>query len=179
MRELETDMSETPNAPVKDLLSTGYFYEELKNHIKSTESKEMDLVAFNRDFVLPCLIRKSTSYKMPGQINRARILNLAVKFLSNVNDGELTETILTLKKVAESEVQASGKEISATDEPARAQCCRQRLESAQYLGKLLTSIIKMFKLAPIVEKRDHSDEQNDSVGDSIKSYWELSILPAM
>ena len=46
-------MCETPSAPVKDLLSTGYFYEELKNHVKSTESKEIDLVSFSRDFAVP------------------------------------------------------------------------------------------------------------------------------
>jgi len=170
-------MSETPNASVKDLLSTGYFYEELKNYMKSTESKEIDLVSFNRDFALPYLIGKSASYKGPGQTNRARILNLAVKFLGNVNDGELTETIFALKKVAESEVQVSEKEISTTDEPARARSCRQRSESAQSLGKLLTSIIKMFRLPHIVGKGDKPDEEHDSVEDSIKSYWELSIPP--
>ncbi len=172
-------MSETPNAPVKDLLSTGYFYEELKNYIKSTESKEIDLVSFNRDFALPYLIRKCASYKGPGQINRVRILSLAVRFLSNVNDGELTETIFALKKVAEFEEEINEREIYTTDQPDRAQFCRQRSESAQSLKKLLTSIIKMFRLAQIVDKRDKSDKEIDSVEDSIMSYWEMSMLPAI
>ncbi len=171
-------MSETPNAPIKDLLSTGYFYEELKNYMKSTESKEIDLGSFNRDFAVPYLIKKSESYKGPAQTNRARIVNLAVKFLSNVDDDELAETIFALKKMAESEVEVNEKEIRTTDRPAGVQSCRQRSESAQFLGKLLTSIIKIFRLAQIAGKRDDSDEEHDSVGDTIKSYWQLSMLPA-
>ena len=172
-------MSETPNAPVKELLSTGYFYEELKNHIKSTESKEIDLISFSRDFAVPYLARKSASYKGPGQPNRVRILNLAVESLSNANDSELPETIFALKKVAESEVQVNEKEMCTTGQVAIAQSCRQRSESAQFLGKLLTSIIKMFKLAPIVGKGDNSDEEDDSIEGSIKSCWELSMPPAI
>ena len=171
-------MYEIPNAPVKDLLSTGYFYEELKNHIKSSASKEIDLVSFNRDFAVPYLIQKFASYKGSGQTNRARILNLAVKFLSNVNDGELTKTIFALKKVAEVEENVSEREIYTTDQPERAQSCRQRSESAQFLKKLLTSIIKMFRLDQF-DKKDKSEEGTDSVEDSIKSYWEMSMLPAV
>ena len=172
-------MCETPSAPVKDLLSTGYFYEELKNHVKSTESKEIDLVSFSRDFAVPYLVKKSASYKGPGQTNRAKILDLAVKFLSNANDAELTETVFALKKVAESEVAVSAKEISTTDQPGMAQFCRQRSESAQSLKKLLTSIIKMYRLAQTVGKKDESDEGADSVEDSIMSYWEMSMPPAV
>jgi hypothetical protein len=171
-------MYETHNAPVKDLLSTGYFYEELKNHIKSTASEEIDLVSFNRDFAVPYLIKKSASYKAPGQTNRARILNLAVKFLSNVNGGELTKTIFVLKKVAEIEEDVSEREIYTTDLPERTLSCRQRSESAQSLKKLLTSIIKMFRLEQF-GKKDKSEEGNDPVEDSIKSYWEMSMLPAV
>ena len=173
-------MSETPNAPVKDLLSTGYFYEELKTYMKATESKEIDLVSFSKDFAVPHLARKSASCKGPGKANRAMILNLAVESLSNANDSELTQTLFALKKVAESEVQVNEKEMVTTDQVARAQSCRQRSESAQFLGKLLTSIIKMFKLAPIVGKSDDSPEkEDDSIEGSIKSCWELSISPAM
>ncbi|MGC8491171.1 MAG: hypothetical protein ACP5SH_05470 [Syntrophobacteraceae bacterium] len=172
-------MPETVNASFKDLLSTGYFYGELKTYMKSTETNEIDLISFNRYFAVPYLIKKSESYKEPAQTNRARILDLAVKFLSNVNDGELAETIFALKKVAEFEVQVNEKEICTTDQPSRAQSCRQRSESAQFLGKLLTSIIKMFRLPQIVGKRDNSDEEHDSVENSIKSYWDLSIPPAM
>jgi hypothetical protein len=107
------------------------------------------------------------------------IINLAVESLSNAHDSELTQTIFALKKVAETEVQVNEKEMFTTDLVARAQSCRQRSESAQSLAKLLTSIIKMFKLAPIL-KGDKSDEQEDSsIEGSIKSYWELSIPPAM
>lgn len=179
MRELETEMSETPNAPVKDLLSTGYFYEELKNYTKSTQSKEIDLVSFSRDFAVPYLVRKSGSYKGPGQADRARILTLAAESLSKANESELAQTIFALKNVAESEVRVNEKEMCTTDQPSRAQSCRQRSESAQFLRKLLTSIVKMFKLAPILEKGDDSDEQADSVEGLIKSCWELSILPAI
>lgn len=179
MRELETDMSETPSAPVKDLLSTGYFYEELKNYSKSSEAKEIDLVSFSRNFAVPYLARKSASYTGPGQANRALILNLAVTSLSNANDSEVTETILALKKVADSEVQVNEKEICTTDQPARAQFCRQRSESAQWLRKLLTSITKMFKIAPILGKEDKTDETDDSIENSIKSCWELSIPPVI
>ena len=172
-------MSEILNAPVKDLLSTGYFYDELKNYTRSTESKEIDLVSFNKDFAVPYLFKKLESYKGSGQTNRARILNLAVKFLSNVNDGELTKTIFALKKVAEVEEDKNEKEIYTPNQPERAQSCRQRSESAQSLKKLLTSIIKMFRLEQIVRKRDgYGDEEQDSVGDSIKSYWEESMLPS-
>lgn len=173
-------MSETVNASFKDLLSTGYFYDELKNYIKSTESNEIDLVSFNRDFAVPYLIRKSESYKDPWQTNRARILNLAVKFLSDVNNEELTDTIFALKKLAESEVDKNEKEIRTTDQPLSTQSCRQRSESAQSLGKLLTSIIKMFRLAQVGRKRDNSDdEEQDSVEHTIRSYWEESMLPSV
>lgn len=173
-------MSETVNAPFKDLLSTGYFYDELKNYIKSTESNEIDLISFNRDFAVPYLIRKSQSYKDPWQTNRARILNLAVKFLSDVNDEELTDTIFALKKLAESEVDKNEKEIRTTDQPLSTQSYRQRSESAQSLGKLLTSIVKMFRLAQVSRKRDNSDdEEQDSVEYTIRSYWEESMLPSV
>ncbi len=167
-------MSEIPNAPVNDLLSTGYFYEELKSYMKSTQSKEIDLVSFNKDYALPYLIRKSESYKGSGETNRARILNLAIKFLSNVNDGELTETIFALKKVAELEVEVIEREIYTSDQSGSAQSCRQRSESAQSLKKLLTSVIKMFKLAQIVGRPHDSGEEQDSVENLIKSYWQLS-----
>lgn len=173
-------MSEVLNAKVNDLLSTGYFYEELKNYIISTNSKEINLVLFNRDFAVPYLIRKSESYKKPEQINRARILNLAVRFLSDVNEEELAETIFALKKLAESEVDKNEKEFRTNDHPANAQSCRQRSESAQSLGKLLTSIIKMFRLAQIIRKQDNSPaDKQDPIKDSIKIYWEELMLPSV
>lgn len=175
---METNMSEVLNAQVNDLLSTGYFYDELKNYTRSTNSKEIDLVSFNRDFAVPYLIRKSESYKKPGQVNRTRILNLAVRFLSDVNEEELSETIFALKKLAESEVDKNEKECRTSDHPANAQFCRQRSESAQSLGKLLTSIVKMFRLAQIIRKRENSNtDEQDPIKDSINIYWEELMLP--
>ena len=172
-------MLETVNASFKDLLSTGYFYDELKNYMKSTETSEIDLVSFSRDFAVPCLIKKSESYKEPSQTNRVRILNLAIRFLHNVDDEKLAHTIFALKKLAESEVDKNEKEIRTTVQPSRTQSCRQRSESAQYLGKMLTSIIKMFRLAQISGKKEESQDQPESVENSIKNYWELSMSPVV
>jgi len=171
-------MTEIPHALVKDLLSTGYFFEELKNH---TESKEIDLSSFSRDFAVPYLTRKSESYQQSGQTNRTKILNLAVKFLHNANDSEMADTILGLKKVAESEVEINEKALHKTEQLDKSELlsCRQKSETAQSLGKLLISIIRMFKLAEVATKRDKSEEVCNPVEDAIKNYWELSILPGM
>ena len=72
------------------------------------------------------------------------------------------------------------KEIRTTDQPLSTQSYRQRSESAQSLGKLLTSIVKMFRLAQVSRKRDNSDdEEQDSVEYTIRSYWEESMLPSV
>lgn len=171
-------MTEMPHALVKDLLSTGYFFEELKNY---TESKEIDLPSFSRDFAVPYLTRKSESYQKSGQTNRTKILNLAAKFLYEANDGEIAETILGLKKVAAFEVDTNEKALHKNDQLDKSEIfsCRQKSEAAQSLGKLLISIIRMFNLAEVITKRDKSKEASDSVCDAIKDYWELSVLPGM
>lgn len=171
-------MAEIPHALVKDLLSTGYFFEELKNY---TEAKEIDLPSFSRDFAVPYLTRKFELYQRSGQTNRSKILNLAVKFLYNANDDEMADTILGLKKVAASEMDINEKALYKNDQLDRAEVlsCRQKSEAAQSLGKLLISIIKIFKLAEVTTKRDKSEGVYGSVGDAIKDYWELSLLPSV
>ena len=171
-------MAETPpQALVKDLLSTGYFFEELKNY---TESKEIDLPSFTRDFAVPYLSRKSESYRRSGQANRARILDVAVKFLCEADDREMGETILGLKRVAAAEVDANARALVKNDQLDRSEAFsyREESEAAQSLGKLLISIIRMFKLAEVITKRDKSEGPNDSVCDAIKDYWELKTSAA-
>jgi len=170
-------MEEIPHALVKDLLSTGYFFEELKNY---TESKEIDLLSFSRDFAVPYLSRKSESYQRSGQTDRAMILDLAVKFLYDANDNEIADTILGLKKVAASEVDINEKTLYRNDHVEKSELlsCRRKSEDAQSLGKMLTSIIRVFKLPEVIAKRDKSEGVRDSVEDAIKDYWELSVLPS-
>lgn len=171
-------MSEIPHALVKDLLSTGYFFEELKNY---TEAKEIDLPSFSRDFAVPYLTRKSESYQRSGQANRSRILNLAVKFLDNANDDEMADTIIGLKKVVASEMNINEKALHKNDQLDKAELlsCRQKSEAAQSLGKLLISIIKIFKLAEVTTKRDKPEGECASVDVTIKEYWELPVLPGV
>lgn len=169
-------MAEIPHASVKDLISTGYFFKELK---KYTASKEIDLPSFNRIFVVPYLTGKYESYQKSGHTNKSRILNLAGEFLYNANDEEITDTIFGLKKVAASEVEINEK-VLHTDDPVEKSellSCRHKLEAAQSLSKLLISIIRMFKLAEVITKRGKSEALYPSVGDAIKDHWQLSGLP--
>ncbi len=168
-------MTETPNALVKDLLSTGYFFEELKNY---TGSKEIDLISFSRTFAVPYLTRKSESHQRAGRSQRAKILNLAVQFLHNADDAEMAETILALKKIAASEVDSNEKALHGHEPVERSEIflCRQKLEEALSLGKMLISIIRAFKLAEPIAKRDNSKGTSNAIEDTIKSYWEDSAL---
>ena len=170
-------MTETSYASVKDLVSTGYFFEELK---KYTLAKEIDLPSFSRDFVVPYLTRKSESYQMSGQANRTKILNLAVKFLYQANDEEMAETILGLKKVAASEVDANERELYKNDQLDKSGrlSCRQKSEAAQALGKLLRSIVRTFKLVEVGTERNESGGACGRVGEAIQNYWKLSVLPS-
>jgi hypothetical protein len=169
-----TNMTEMPHALVKDLLSTGYFFEELKNY---TESKEIDLPSFSRDFAVPYLTRKCKFYLGSGKTNRAKILNLAEKFLYEANDSEMAETIFGLKKVVASEVDTYEKALHRSDQLVKSELLsyRQRLEEARSLGKMLISIIRAFKLSEIITKRDKSEGACDSVCDVIRDYWEPSL----
>jgi len=171
-------MAELPHALVKDLLSTGYFFEELKNY---TESKEIDLPSFSRGFAVPYLSRKCESYQKSGQTNRSRILNLAVETLDNANDDEMADTIFGLKRLAASEVATNEIAVHKNDQLDKSELlsCRQKSEAAQSLGKLLISIIRMFKLAEAVTKRDTSERVYVSVDDALKNHRELSVLPGV
>ncbi len=172
-------MTETPHALVKDLLSTGYFFEELKNY---TESKEIDLPSFSRDFAVPYLTRKSESYHRSGKANRTKILNLAVKFLFEANDNEMADTIFGLKKVAASEVDTYEKALHKNDQLEKSEILtyRQKLEEAQSLGKMLICIIRAFKLTEITtNKRDKSEDTCETVCGAIKEYWEPSVLSSV
>lgn len=168
-------MTEMPNALVKDLLSTGYFFKELKSY---TEAKEIDLSSFSRDFVVPFLTRKSELSQKSGHTNGIKILNLAVKFLYNATDDEMADTIFGLKKVAASEVDINERVLQKNDPLDKAELiyCRQKAEAAQSLGKLLISIIRIFKLAEVTTKRDKSEGVHASLDKTIKEHWELSVL---
>jgi hypothetical protein len=171
-------MAETPNALVKDLLSTGYFFEDLKHQSKSTE---IDLPSYSRNFVVPYLTRISKSHKRSGQSNRSKILDFAVKYLSDVNDDEVADSIFGLKKVAAYEMASNEKTSHQTDQSNKSELlsCRQKSESAQSLAKLLVSIIRVFKLTEVIVKREKSEGMSDSIGETIKDNWELSVMPGI
>lgn len=171
-------MAEIPCALVKDLRSTGYFFEELKS---CNDSKEIDLAVLSKDFAVPYLARKSASYQRREPAGRGKILDLAVKFLSEANDGEMAEAIFGLKKVAASEIDKNEKALHRDEGAEKSELFlwRHRLEEARFLDKLLMSIIKVFKLAEIKVKRDISEEDCESVCDAIKHCWEPSVLPGV
>lgn len=169
-------MTETPLALVKDLLSTGYYFKELKNH---TGAKEIDLPSFCRDFTVPYLTRKSESYQMSGKANRTKILNLVTKFLSEATDSEMIETIFGLKKVIASEVDTYEKVIHKNEHLAKSELLsyRKHLEEAQFIGKMLISIIRAFKLAEVITKKEKSEGAcESSICGTIKDFWEPSVL---
>jgi hypothetical protein len=173
-------MTETPHALVKDLLSTGYFFEELKDY---AGSKEIDLISFSRDFAVPYLSRKSESLERSGRSHRARILNLAVKFLYTADDTEMAETILALKRIASAEVDTNEKALLRNDSNDKSESilCRQKMEEALSLGKMLVSIIRSFKLAEAIPKRESPKGTSSSnpIEDAMKDYWEESVLPSV
>jgi hypothetical protein len=171
-------MAETQLALVKDLISTGYFFEELRTYSKS---KEIDLPSLNKEFTVPYLTRKSESYKRSGEPDRSKILNLAVKHLSNVSDDELVDSIFGLKKIAESEIDTNEKALHQSDQHNKSELrsYRQKSESATSLSKLLVSIIRLFKLVEVKVKRDKFEEDRNSIHDAIKDSWNLSPPPSV
>jgi hypothetical protein len=171
-------MEETQHALIADLRSTGFFFEELK---KYSETKEIDLPSFSRDLAVPYLTRISESHEEAGQPERSKILNLAIKHLSGVNDDELAETIFGLKKIAASEIDVNEKALHQTDLFNRSELntCRHKSESATSLSKLLVSTIRMFKLAEAKVKRDKTEEVRDAVFDTIRDNWKLSVQPSV
>jgi hypothetical protein len=171
-------MAETQLALVRDLISTGYFFEELRTYSKS---KEIDLPSFNKDFTVPYLTRISELYEEHGEPDRSKILNLAVKHLSNVSHDELVDSIFGLKKIAASEIDTNEKALHQSDQLNKFELrsCRRKSESATSLCKLLVSIIRMFKLVEAKVKGDKSQEDPNSIHDAIRDSWNLSALPSV
>ncbi len=167
-------MASRPNASLKDLLSTGYFFEKLKDQPKTTE---MELSAYIKHFVVPYLIATAESHETSGQRYRS-IVNLAVKHLSEVKDHELEDSIFGLKKVAISEMDVHEKALVQIEPLGKSEsrARRQKLESAKALTKLLISVIKLFKLAEVVTKRDGSNETRATIADAISGDWARSLI---
>jgi hypothetical protein len=171
-------MAETQLALVKDLISTGNFFEKLRTYSKS---KEIDLPSLSKDFVVPYLTRMSASYERSGQPDRSRILNFAAKHLSNVSDDELVDSIFGLKKIAAYEIDTNEKALYRSDQfnKSELRSCRRKSESATSLSRLLVNIIRMFKLVEIKAKRDKSEDAPNSIYDAIRDSWNLSVLPSV
>lgn len=145
-------METMPNASLKDLLSTGYFYKDLKTY---TASAEIDLSAYSRNYAVPYLSKLLELNKGSGEIHRNDILTLAIDCLTKAKDEELAESIFELKSITTSEIDANELvlyQLGLGDKP-RLKACRQKSQSAQTLFKLLVSIIKMFKLSEGTPKR--------------------------
>ena len=97
---------EMPHALVKDLRSTGYFFNELKSY---SQSSEIDLETYCTSFAVPYLLRVSESYDKSGRSPRSRILMLAIKHLSDPSEREIVDSIFGIKKVAETEIKKTSK----------------------------------------------------------------------
>ncbi|MHC1745417.1 MAG: hypothetical protein AB9873_20650 [Syntrophobacteraceae bacterium] len=165
-------MEAMPSALVKDLLSTGYFYEELRNY---TDSKEIDLFSYSMNYAVPYLTKIVNSYSNLGQHDRTEILLLAINKLKESHDEDLVESILGLKKITSSEIDSNEKslhQISQDDKPGL-RTCRRKSESAQALAKLLVSIIKMFKLAEGIANR----KRGQAAGNEIMETSEFATPP--
>lgn len=161
---------EIPHALVKDLSSTGYFFDELK---KYSQSPEIDVTHYCNNFAAPYLVKILESYDKSGKPNKSRILRFAMEHLSNPSDYEIVPSIFGLKKVAVSEIdQAAKAALQEQYDKSKSLTNRQRLESAEFLNKLIVNIIKMFKLAEPNTKRKEADEIEDTVGDAIIQDWE-------
>ncbi len=162
---------EIPHALVKDLRSSGYFFEELKSY---SQSPEMHVTTYCIDFAIPYLVRLSESYDKSGKPDRNRILRLAIKHLSDTSDYEVVDSIFGLKKVAQFEIDKTGKAaLQEQFDKSKSLANRQRLESAELITKLLVNIIKMFKLAEPNAKQKKADGIENPVGDAIIQSWEI------
>jgi hypothetical protein len=162
---------ETPHALVKDLRSTGYFFNELKSY---TQSSEITLETYCTDFAVPYLLKISKSYDKSGRSPRSRILMLAIKHLSDPSEWEIVDSIFGIKKVAESEIKKTSKaSLEQQHDKSRSLADRQGMESAEFLIKLLVNIIKMFRLAEPDSFRKKTDEVENPVFDAITRSWEV------
>lgn len=165
---------EIPHALVKDLRSTGYFFDELKNY---SQSPEMDVTTYCTDFAVPYLVRVSESHDRSGQPDRSRILRLAIKHLSNRSDQELVGCIFGLKKVAASEISKTAKTAAEESiDKSITVANRRKLESAEFLVKLLVTIIRTFKLAEPNVKQGKAEGAKDPVADAVNQSWEALQL---
>lgn len=164
-------MAPKPCALIKDLRSTGYFYDELKTY---SSSPEMDISTYCTDFAIPYLLKLSASYEKLGQGDRSIIFKLAVKYLSEISGEDLIESVFGLKKVALSELDILSK-ANLKDELVRSESLliHRKIESTKSLIKLLVNIIKIFKLAEITAKERKSEGISDSVGDAIMQNWKV------
>jgi hypothetical protein len=165
-------METMPNALIKDLLSTGYFYEDLKTY---TEAKEINLSVYSRNYAIPYLTKMLVSYESSGQIDRSEILNLAVNCLINVKDEELVDSIIELKKLTHTEIDINERALHQIDSSDKSglRTCRRKSQSAQTLSKFLVSIIKMFKLAEATPPKRSAGK---SLGDADKNAQEVPVL---
>jgi hypothetical protein len=168
-------MAAKPCATLKDLRSTGYFYDELKRY---SSAPEMDMSTYCTDFAIPYLVGKSESYDKLGQVEGSNILKLAVRHLSEIEDVDLIESVFGLKKVAVFELDKIGK-ADLIEELGRHEVLsnRRKRESTQSLIKLLVNIIKIFRLAEVTAKQRKTDGIGDPVGDAIMQNWMVQTCP--
>jgi hypothetical protein len=135
---------EIPHAPLRDLRSTGYFFDELKGY---SSSPDMDLTTYCKGFVSPYLVKVSESHDRLGHPDKSRILKLAIKHLSDPSDDEIVDSIFGLRKVAVSEANRAGTADFAEQlDKSESLANKQKLQSAQFLVKLLVNVIRMFRL---------------------------------
>lgn len=165
-------MAEVSLVLIKDLLSTGYFFEELKNHSKSAE---MDFFSYSRDYAIPYLTKLAGSNREMVQSDSRKIISFACETLSDASDDELIDVIFGLKEVAASEIEINEKMLSRIGQHDKSQVssCHRKADAARSLLKLLVNIVRMFKLAEIIAKQDRSEGTRDSVGDAIKHKWQV------
>ena len=161
---------EMPHALVKDLRSTGYFFDELKNF---SQSPEIDVKTYCIDLTVPFLTKISESYDKAGQPSRSGILRLAIEYLSNPSDDEIVDCILGLKKVVESEIGKIDKAaVQEQLDKSKSLANRQRLESAAFVLKLLVNIIKTFRLTNPNANKRKADTVENPVFEAIIQSWE-------
>ncbi len=148
-------MTDSAQVLVKDLRSTGYFFEELKDYSRSAE---MNIHTYSRNYVIPYLIRLAESHRESGHPERSRILDSAAELLSDAGDDELIESLFAIKKIANSEIEINERLLSEIGRHNKSQVltCYQKSESAKRVLKLMVNIIKMFRLPEVTAKRDKS-----------------------
>jgi hypothetical protein len=167
-------MADISSVAIMDLLSTGYFFEDLKKYPKSTE---MDLLSYSRDYVIPYLRKKSEFQQETNQAANKKILGFAYDLLFDANDDEMVAAIFGLKKVATSEIELNEKMLSQIGQHLKFKVSlyHNRTESAKCLLKLLVNIIRTFKLTEIISKNNKSEGMCDSFDDAIKCKWQASV----